>query len=73
MNDWLTRHHSAAHVGLSVRHWDRKVRRGEAPQPTRRAGERSPRWSRGQLDAWMSGGARRDGGPGSGSTPTPWQ
>jgi hypothetical protein len=52
---WLDRDLAAAYVGVSAFGFNRLVGEGRLPAPSRRLGERLPRWDRLALDATMSG------------------
>jgi prophage regulatory protein len=49
----LSREDAAAYVSLSVSRWEKKVQRGEAPQP-RQLTSRRVGWLVSELDAWLA-------------------
>jgi predicted DNA-binding transcriptional regulator AlpA len=47
----------AALAACSVRHLDRLVKAGQAPQPIRSLGSQVRRWRMGVIRSWLEGGA----------------
>ena len=64
---WLYPHAAAAHLGLTLDAFRRRVKAGTLPAPSLALGERNPRWDRAALDAAMTGAARSAGRPLSGA------
>jgi hypothetical protein len=52
----LTRADCARILRISTRQWDRLVHDGLAPQPSRAAGSRRPRWTHQQIEAFRAAG-----------------
>lgn len=52
---WLSREAAAAHVGLSIVAFTRRVSDGALPAPSAHLGPRCLRWDRLALDSAMSG------------------
>lgn len=54
---WLPPHAAAAHLGLTIDAFRRRVKAGHLPAPSLKLGPRNPRWDRAALDAAMTSAA----------------
>ena len=52
---WLKKEQAAEYLGIAIRTFDDKVKKGILPKPSTMLGWQNPRWNKMDIDATMNG------------------